>query len=460
MRTVSGDPERLALIVAEAADETYTRRSLTAQVEEVATTVPGSLAPGATVAFCEPNGPGWFIKFLALQKLGVAALPLDAALPPGQRAGAAAALGAHWWWDGPAVTGNWQSLGRGPVDAAEEQDICVVKLTSGSTGEPRALRFTSANMLADGRQIARTMQIGPDDRNLGAIPFGHSYGLGNLVLPMIAQGTVLICSTESLPEALATQVDRHRATILPSVPAILRALAESSVEPRRLRSLRLVISAGAPLRREIAASFHARFGVPIANFYGSSETGGICFDRTGGAAVSAGGVGRPLDGVEVRLDDDERIVVRSAAVIAPGQQTLADRGTWSERGELVLTGRVTPWANIGGKKVSPTEIERAIQELDGVTDAWVGIRARTNDGEDFLLAAVETVRSREDVRQALAECLPAWQVPRQCWVTARLPRTARGKLDRQQLETWCTSAGDAGPPELTAPAPSPAAEPA
>ena len=261
--------------------------------------------------------------------------------------------------------------------------------------------------------------------------------MGNLILPLVAQGTLLVCSTEILPDALAAEIERHRATVLPSVPAVLRALAESSVAGTRLKTLRRVISAGAPLRPETAARFRARFGLPVRNFYGSSETGGICFDRAGDAAETGGSVGQPLEGVGVRLDEEGRVTVRSAAVVAPGEHTLADLGAWNERGELVLTGRATALANIGGKKVSPAEIERALRALDGVTDAWVGVQARLAGGEDFLLAAVETRRTGEDVRQALAERLPAWQMPRQWWVAPRLPRTARGKLDRQELEMRC-----------------------
>ena len=437
LHTAAAAPETLALAEAREGGETWTRRDLTLRAEALAAAAPAALAPGATVAFREPNGLRWLAMFLALQQRGTVALPLDVALPPAHCAAAAVRLGAHWLWDADAAGESWQDLDPAAPPAPAQADYCLVKTTSGSTGQPRPLRFTSANMLADGRQIAATMAIGPADRNLGAIPFGHSYGLGNLVLPLIAQGTALVCSTEILPDALAAQIERHRATVLPSVPAVLRALAESSVEGGRLRTLRRVISAGAPLRPETAAAFLARFGVPVGNFYGSSETGGICFDRTGEAARAGGGVGRPLEGVEVRLDEDGRVTVRGAAVVAPGEHTLADLGAWNERGELVLTGRATALANIGGKKVAPAEIERALRALDGVTDAWVGVQTRAAGGEDFLLAAVETARPSEEVRRALAERLPAWQVPRQWWVAPRLPRTERGKLDRRELEARC-----------------------
>ena len=192
------------------------------------------------------------------------------------------------------------------------------------------------------------------------------------------------------------------------------------------------------MRAEVAGAFRAKFGLPIRNFYGSSETGGICFDRTGDATATGDSVGEPLDGVEIRFDEAGRVTVRGAAVVAPGEHTLADLGEWNDRGELVLTGRASPLANIGGKKVAPLEIERVLRDLDGVTDAWVGVGSR--GGGDFLRAAVETARSRAEVQQALAARVPAWQIPRQWWIAPQLPRTARGKLDRRELEARCARA--------------------
>ncbi len=209
------------------------------------------------MAFAEPNGMRWMAWFLGLQKLGAVVLPLDTALPAAQRAETAAALGAHWLLD---AEGRWQHVAPRAVVFAD--DICLLKTTSGSTGLPRALAFTAANMLADGRQIAATMDIGPDDINLGAIPFGHSYGLGNLVIPLLAQGTVIVASREILPDALAAQIERFRVTVLPSVPAVLRGLAGSSVDPQKLGTLRRVISAGGPLARGRPGALPAEVRVP------------------------------------------------------------------------------------------------------------------------------------------------------------------------------------------------------
>ena len=333
-RTADAAPSAPAVI--DAADGlTLSRSELTCAALTLARDTPE--VPGVTVAFSESNHPRWLAVFLMLQRLGAVALPLDAGLPLDGQPEAAASLGASWLLrDGGT---EWRRLsGPNPAvsgDVAElPPDLCLLKTTSGSTGQPRALPFTAGNMIADGRQIISTMGIAEGDRNLGAIPLGHSYGLGNLVMPLLLQGTAIICSSEILPNALAQQIEQFRASVLPSVPAVLRALAESAaIAPRRsLQSLRRVISAGAPLRPAVAVKLWEASGLTVQNFYGSSETGGICFDRTGEATLTGRSVGEPLDGVSVRLDDKGRVVVRSPAVVAPGEWNLGDFGRWNELG--------------------------------------------------------------------------------------------------------------------------------
>lgn len=424
-QTAAAAPGRVAAIDA-ATGQAWTRAELTAEARRQPP-FPGDYRAGETVAFSRRNGVSWLAVFLATQRAGAVALPLDAALPAGQRSGAARALGAHWLLE----PGGWRRLSAA---APAGEGFCLVKTTSGTTGQPKALPCTAGHLLADGRQICATMEIGPEDVNLGAAPFGHSYGLGNLLMPLLLQGTALLCSNEMLPEALAGEIERGGATVFPSTPAVLRALAESPVDPARLRNLRRVISAGAPLPTAAAARFGERFGRAVHNFYGSSETGGICFDRTGEATAGGRGVGTPLEGVSVSLSAQGQVVVQSAAVTGSGVFTLPDLGRWGEGGELILTGRARPLANIGGRKVAPQEIENTLRALDQVTDAWVGIGARP--GGDYLVAAVETGRAREEILRELGGCLPAWQIPRRLWVAPTLPRTARGKLDRAQLEAW------------------------
>jgi long-chain acyl-CoA synthetase len=116
----------------------------------------------------------WLTVFLGLMRCDAVVVPLDAGEPLAARQTTAAAIGATFLWR----NGKLDTLAaRKPVKRDGRR---LVKLTSGSTGTPRPLFFTDSQMLADGRQICAAMQIRPDDLNLGLIPWGHSYGLGNL----------------------------------------------------------------------------------------------------------------------------------------------------------------------------------------------------------------------------------------------------------------------------------------
>jgi len=378
---------------------------------------------GDRIAFRAPNGPEWLALFLALQRAGLVAMPLDASLPKEGCLETARQLGARAVY----LDGTFHRLGKGCLN---HKKSCCVKVTSGSDGLPQAVECRAEHLIADGEQIIQTMKIRPSDRNLAVIPLGHSYGLGNLVMPLLLQGTAMVCAAEYVPQQLVEWIVRYRVTVFPAVPALFRVLAGLPPGPK-LTPLRTAISAGAVLSPAVAQAFFQRHGIKIHNFYGSSETGGICYDRTGSASLSGRAVGRPLEGVSISIQR-QRVEVKSAAVATRrGRWRLNDCGEWNQRGELVLLGRRGEGANIGGKKVHPLEVERVLRAVPHVTDAIVW---RHNcEGRDFLAAAVETVLPRLKLEAALAQQLPAWKMPKHFFLAAELPRTLRGKLDRAAL---------------------------
>ncbi len=378
----------------------WSAAQLTAEAEHLVTMFRGPYVP-----ICQPNTALWLATFLAIQKIGAAAVPLDISLPPETQRETIRRLGPR-----------------------RKSPVCCVKLTSGTTGDLKRVFCSAANLRADGEHIIRTMGLRPADRNLAIIPLGHSYGLGNLVMPLLLQGIAVVCAQAFVPRQILRLIEEHEVTVLPTVPAILRALAqlEGATKPP---SLRLVISAGAPLTAEVAQQFHRRFGIKIHNFYGSSETGGICYDRIGTATLSGRSVGKPLAGVKVRIRRDGRIAVNSPA----GKATLPDLGEWNRYGELRLLGRGGEVANLGGKKVAPAEIERALRELRGINDAWVTV-LQDKRGNDYLAAAVETGRVRADIEQELLKTLPTWKLPKTWLLAPALPRTDRGKLHTAELK--------------------------
>lgn len=390
----------------------------------------GDSASRQTLAFADANGPGWLRVFLGLLKCGAVAIPLDPGEPQEAQRALGHRCGANFLWS----AGQLQELA--PRSRAARAGGRLIKLTSGSTGVPRVLRFTDAQMLADGKQVCAGMDIRPDDLNFGIIPWGHSYGLGNLVLPLLRQGTAIVFGSAPLPHAMAAAIEEWRPTVFPAVPALLRALAESTVEPAALRSLRTVISAGAQLAPEIARAFHAKFGQAIHSFYGSSETGGIAYDPTGDCALEGRSVGQPLPGVHLRFGAGQRFWVESAAVIGRGRYRPADRGKLNSRGELVLLGRTGRMFKIAGRRVEPGEIEQALRQIPGVKDAFVD---RHEARADALAAVVMTALSAATLRDHLRPKIASWKIPKKIIALAEFPLTARGKTDTRRLRALLQS---------------------
>src|SRR5206468_13123590 len=169
----------------------------------------------------------------------------------------------------------------GTADASAdwgEHSPSLLKLTSGTTAAPRAIRLRSEQLLADCNQICDTMGISDIDLNFGLIPISHSYGFSNLLTPLIARGVPMVLSRERMPRTVLVDLACTGATVFPGMPLFYQAFSEMENVPA-LPKLRLCISAGAPLLLGIARQFQEKFKVPVHSFYGASECGGICYDR-------------------------------------------------------------------------------------------------------------------------------------------------------------------------------------
>jgi long-chain acyl-CoA synthetase len=320
----------------------------------------------------------------------------------------------------------------------------LLKVTSGTTGASRAVRFQESQLLADCQNICATMGIGPADVNFGVIPFSHSYGFSNLVTPLLYQGTGLVCSTDRMPRAVYNHLQSGGATIFPGTPALFQALS-SLPESGKPLSIRLCISAGAPLAPEISRQFHAKFGLKIHSFYGSSECGGIAYDGSGDPERPPGFVGRPMDGVTIAKIDGDRIAVRGPNVadgyfpnpdpdVLDGWQFVpGDIVEWSDLG-MQLIGRVSDFVNIAGKKVHPAIIEEHLRRLPGVIDAIVfGIPSVTRNEELVAYVVASKAISRQLLEAHCREGLSGWQVPREFQIVDELPFNLRGKINRTEL---------------------------
>ena len=319
----------------------------------------------------------------------------------------------------------------------------LVKLTSGSTGMPKGIVVTEANLVADCENICSTMDIRPSDVNLGAIPFSHSYGFASLVMPLLVQGTPIVMSNDYLPQSLVDLANHHRCTVAPLIPMVFEHLANAA--HGTFETVRTFLSAGAPLPVSTSRKFRDRFGGGIHSFYGCSECGGITYDRRG-AAVERGTVGSAMDGVTLTMTA-RRLSVRSGSVaagylldantfhpFADGTFLTDDLVELREDGEVALTGRASDLINTAGKKVNPREVEAVILQIDGVREAKVYGEPAGARGEVVAAAIVATPNvSREQVREFCRVRLSLHKVPRIIKLIDEMPVDERGKVRRAAL---------------------------
>lgn len=324
------------------------------------------LLPGAVVAVQIGNHEDWPAVFIACLRKQLIVLPLDQSIGEQQRDAAleicraSAVISAVPSGNSPQII----RLRTAETSLSWGENVpALLKLTSGTTAAPRAIRFRSHQLLADCNQICDTIDISGNDLNFGVIPVSHSYGFSNLLTPLMARGVPMIVSRDRTPRAVLADLARTGATVFPGTPVFYQAFCDIGDVPV-LPKLRLCISAGAPLSSAVAKKFFEKFGQPIHSFYGASECGGICYDRYG-ITFEDGLVGQPMVGVEVELIDPtestSHIRVRSAAVSdgyfpEPDEQKLGngvfvpDDLLARYDSALKIVGRVSDVINVAGKK--------------------------------------------------------------------------------------------------------------
>lgn len=415
-----------------------TRAALRDRAAELAARLEESgLRARDAVAIQLPNSVDFVAAFLAAAELDLVVFPIDR----DATATEVASILGHF-----AIRGLVYRSGFSVRETHERPDLPaaarLVKLTSGSTGMPKGIVATEANLLADCRNICRTMDIRPDDVNLGSIPFSHSYGFSNLVTPLIVQGTPVVTSNDYLPQSLVDLANGHRCTVAPLIPMVFEHL--TSAAHGSFETVRTFISAGAPLSASTSRRFRERFGADIHSFYGCSECGGITYDRHGGA-VERGTVGEALDGVTLSFDA-RRLSVRSGSVAAG---YLFDAATFepfadgafvtddiveTREGEIALVGRAGDLINTAGKKVNPREVEAVILQIEGVREAKVYGEHAGARGEVVAVAIVATPNvTREQVREFCRARLSLHKVPRIVKLVDAMPVDERGKVKRAAL---------------------------
>jgi acyl-CoA synthetase (AMP-forming)/AMP-acid ligase II len=336
-------------------------------------------------------------------------------------------------WPAPTVP-----VGRG--------DLAFLPFSSGTTGLPKGVMLTHANLVASIGQIREALGFSERDVVLAIPPFCHVMGfIVTLMAPLAAGATVVTMPRFDLA-AMVGLIERHRVTALVVPPPVMLALARLD---RRLPSLELIVSGGAPLGAALHEAVAARFPhAAVGQGYGLTETAvGISGPRRD-EGTKPGTCGRPLPGTEVRVVDGElwargpqvmagylNAPEATAAMIAPGGWLrTGDAGHLDHDGNVVVADRLKELIKVNAHAVAPAELEALLTTHPNVADAAVVGRDDNRAGQ--VPVAVVVARGALDPAELTSwmatQVAPHKRIREVC-VVAEIPRTASGKIKRRDL---------------------------
>lgn len=332
-----------------------------------------------------------------------------------------------------------------------------VFFTSGSTGAPRPVYRTAAQLLEAGR--APTAAVGFPERGglIGAVPLDRTFGMhhGLMAATVLRRPLALLARVQ--PHALLALFasgDYHYWTGTPVMADLLSRCRLPAGAPRPHPAPPICVISGR-LSGPVCEAFRARFGVPLRQLYGTTETGAVTMDAAPADLVRSETAGRALPGVRVRIGDDPRTPLPAGTrgrvwVSSPGCTrgygfppdlepppsigewwASPDVGELDPAGYLTLAGRLDDCIRTrAGHVVSTAVIASALENHPGICEAVVFPIGPTT--EPVVAALVECVGAldMDEVREYLARTLPPWSQPRVLAQVPSLPRLPSGKPDR------------------------------
>ncbi len=355
----------------------------------------------------------------------------------------------------------YSALSDNAPDVAVSTDDEVIYLYStGSTGKPKRVSRTHGNLTALADNHTATVGWTEQDRILFTIPISHTYGFGNFISSIKIGASIYVLGDFNRNKVLDL-LERESITIFPAVPLMLDVLAKTYLpEPKDLSSLKLVISAGAPLPEKTFQSFHEKFGIYPRQLYGSSETGVISINLGDHIENTYNSVGRHVTNVTVEIRDERggvlgvdevgEITVKSPsmtttgyyelpeetdAVFKDGYYLTGDLGRIDENGFIYIVGRKKLFINISGNKIDPVEVENILLEHRSIIDAAV-LGITDNNGSESVKAVIvsDNELKKEDIIKYCRDRIAEFKIPQIIEFREKLPRSPTGKLLREELK--------------------------
>jgi malonyl-CoA/methylmalonyl-CoA synthetase len=345
----------------------------------------------------------------------------------------------------------------------EENDLAALLYSSGTTGVPKGIMLTHANLLRNTEALVAAWGFTENDRLLHALPIFHVHGL------FVAIGCVMLsgASMRWLPAYNTREVIRYlpECTVFMGVPTYYtRLLAEESFTADVVASVRLFVSGSAPLLEETFTEFEDRTGHRILERYGMTETNMNTSNPLHGER-KAGTVGPPLPGVDIRIVDAlgnpvEAGEIGNLQVRGPnvfigywkmpdktgddigddGFFNTGDKGSIDEDGYVSIVGRAKDMVITGGLNVYPKELELFIDDIDGVKESAVIGVPHADYGEGVVAVVVPAPDIQLDEETIISACkqeMANYKVPKRVVFAGELPRNTMSKVQKNVLrETY------------------------
>lgn len=344
-----------------------------------------------------------------------------------------------------------------PVLARRGDDLAALLYSSGTTGQPKGIPLTHANIGINAAELSAAWGFRREDVLLHALPMFHTHGLFIALTCTLMSGSRVRYLARFDADQLIDELPG--ASVMMGVPTYYtRLLANPRFDATACSGIRLFTSGSAPLREDTFHEFTARTGHTIVERYGMTETVILTTNPLDGER-RAGTVGLPLPSVELRIADADdkplpdgevgRIQVRGPNVFgeywrkpdktaedftADGFFNTGDQGRIDD-GYVSIVGRAKDLIISGGLNVYPIEVEQVLNECEGVREAAVIGVPHADFGEAVVAVCIGDADALDEaaVRQFARERLAAFKLPKRVITVDDLPRNAMGKVQKNLL---------------------------